>query len=84
MNTLLPLKTYVNVDAAFTAEGRLIPKTITWTDGQRYVIDRVLKQERAASRKIGGCGILYTCLIGGKQIHLYYEENYRWFVEARA
>ena len=61
MNTHTSLKTYVRVDAAFTAEGRLIPKGITWTDGRCYPIDRVLKQERAASRKIGGCGILYTC-----------------------
>ena len=76
------VKTYVEVGARFTPDGRLFPLWITWTDGRRYEIDRVLRTERAASRKAGGVGILYTCLVRGRRVHLYYEENYRWFVEA--
>lgn len=84
MEAALPRKTYVDVSARFTPDGRLIPLWITWEDGRRYFIDRVLRTERAASRKGGGIGIRYTCMVCGNRIHLFYEENYRWFVERRA
>ena len=38
---------------------------------------------RAASRKAGGVGLRYTVMIGGKRHHLYYEDNFKWFVEAK-
>lgn len=28
-------------------------------------------------------GIRYTCIIDGKESHLYYEDNNMWFVEGR-
>ena len=37
----------------------------------------------AASRKAGGVGLRYTVMIGGKRHHLYYEDNFKWFVEAK-
>ena len=77
------LKTYVDVTAVFSSDGCLTPLVITWTDGRRYEIDRVLKCERAASRKAGGAGLRYTCMVAGNRVHLFYEENYRWFVEAK-
>jgi hypothetical protein len=46
--------------------------------GLRLIVDR----RRAASLKAGGVGIRYTCLICGGQHYLFYEENYKWFVEA--
>ena len=77
-------KVYVEVEAEFSEDGRLTPRSLRWTDGRRYEIDRVKDCVRAASRKAGGAGICYTVEIGGRESHLYYEENYRWFVEARS
>ena len=76
-------KVYVEVDAKFTAYGQLRPMTITWEDGRKYEIQRVKQCVRAASRKAGGVGLRYTCIIAGGEHHLYYEENYRWFVERK-
>lgn len=76
-------KVYVKVNAEFTEDGRLRPKALTWEDGTTFEIDRILEQRRAVSLKAGGVGIRYTCLINGHQSYLFYEENYRWFVEAR-
>ncbi|MBQ3514507.1 MAG: hypothetical protein IJA32_12050 [Lachnospiraceae bacterium] len=38
---------------------------------------------RAASLRAGGVGMRYTCIIDGKESHLYYEDNNMWFVEGR-
>ena len=76
-------KVYVQVEAEFSEDGRLTPRSIRWTDGHRYGIDRVKDCVRAASRKAGGTGLCYTVEIGGRESHLYYEENFRWFVEAK-
>ena len=76
-------KIYVDVNARFTADGRLIPKEIIWSNGEKYEIDKVIAEQRRASLKAGGCGIRYTCRIMGGEHYLFYEENYRWFVEAK-
>ena len=36
---------------------------------------------RAASLKAGGVGIRYTCVVNGRDSHLYYEDNNMWFME---
>lgn len=74
-------KVYVDVLASFSKDGRLKPVELIWEDGNRYKIDRINDIRRAATRKVGGCGILYTCVGNGQESHLYYEENYKWFVE---
>ena len=61
----------------------LRPLWIIWKDGRRFDIDRVVQVERAASRKAGGVALRYTVMIGGKRHHLYYEDNFKWFVEAK-
>lgn len=76
-------KKYVQVGAVFTPGGRLIPVWIGWEDGRRFHVDRILSCVRAASRKAGGVGWRYTCMIGGRETVLYYEDNFRWFVEAK-
>ena len=81
--TISPFKKYVDVGASFSSEGILTPLWIIWEHKRRYDIDRIIRMERAASRKAGGHGIRYTCMVSGRQVHLYYEENYRWFVEAK-
>ena len=78
--TVNPAKVYVDVLAEFSREGVLRPCRITWEDGRRYMIDRVKKCERRASRKAGGMGLMYTCMVGGQEVNLFYEENMKWFV----
>lgn len=77
------VKKYVQVVAAFSPEGKLLPLCVVWEDGRKFEIDRVKQCVRAASRKAGGVGLRYTCMIRGKEAVLYYEENYKWFVEAK-
>ncbi|CAK7087470.1 MAG: hypothetical protein ENTB_04229 [Enterocloster aldenensis] len=76
-------KKYVRVKAEFTPEGNLVPLCVVWDDGRKFEIDRVKQCDRAASRKAGGVGLRYVCLIRGREAVLYYEENYKWFVEAK-
>ena len=74
-------KVYVDVTAEFSKEGDLVPKSFRWEDGQVYEIERVKDVRRAASLKAGGVGMRYTCVIGGQEKHLFYEDNNMWFME---
>lgn len=74
-------KVYVDVVAEFTKDGRLLPKSIKWEDGNVFEIQRITDVRRAASLKAGGVGMRYTCVICGQQKHLFYEDNNMWFVE---
>lgn len=76
------MKTYVEVIARFSKDGILMPVDVMWEDGTKYHVDRVLRVERCASRKAGGVGIMYTCMIEGKRSHLFYEVD-KWFVDSR-
>ncbi len=75
-------KVYVDVDAHFTSDGKLVPQTIYWEDGQPYKIDKVTQIARRASLKAGGVGIRYTCVVNGQMSFLFHEAD-RWFVERR-
>ncbi len=75
-------KTYVEVTAAFSPDGVVIPLSVKWLDGTVYEIDHVLDIRRATARKVGGCGMRYTCRIRGQQAYLFLD-NERWFVEAK-
>ena len=68
----------------FTAGGQLRPLSVTGDDGRKYEIKRIKHCERAASRKAGGVGIRYTCMIAGSEHYLFYEENFKWFMERRS
>lgn len=72
---------YVDVLAEFSKDGLLIPKEITWEDGRKYEITRVKDKRRAASTRAGGVGERYTCVVDGKEIFLFYEDNNMWFME---
>lgn len=76
-------KKYVQVTATFTEDGKLLPLWVIWEDGRKFEVDRVKQCVRAASRKAGGVGWRYTCMIRGKEAVLYYEDNFKWFVEAK-
>lgn len=75
-------KVFVGVTVKYNKAGQARPLSIEWEDGRVYEVDRVLDIRRAASLKVGGCGMRYTCRILGKETYLFEEEN-RWFVEAK-
>ena len=74
-------KVYVDVTAEFSKDGELVPKSFRWEDGQVYEIERIKDIRRAASLKAGGVSMRYTCVIGGQEKHLFYEDNNMWFME---
>lgn len=74
-------KVYVQVTAEFNPAGVIRPLSITWEDGTKYDVDRVMDIRPAASLKAGGAGIRYTCRVLGQVKYLWLEGN-RWFVEA--
>ena len=60
--------------------GGAVPTSIVWNDGRIFDIDKVLDIRKAASLKAGGIGIRYTCLICGKTV-LLFNDNNLWFLE---
>ncbi|MDQ0361511.1 hypothetical protein [Breznakia pachnodae] len=73
-------KKYVKVIAICDEEGKQTPLCVVWLNGHKYAIDKILETRQAAS-EVGGCGILYRCLINNKERKLFYEVN-RWFIES--
>ena len=85
------IKVYVAVYAEFNSDGLLLPRVITWENGEKYVIDKILDLRQAPAMKAGGQGDRYTIKIRGKQSYLFFERSTnltgnvigRWFVERR-
>ena len=75
-------RVYVRVIAEFDETGGVHPMSVAWEDGRWFTVDRVLDVRRAASTKVGGQGIRYTCRIMGHETYLF-DDNGRWFVEAK-
>ena len=80
MQTIKYVKQPVAVIVAIGRDGQVRPKKFQWKDGHTYPRDRVCKAERAASTKVGGCGIRYTIMVGGLPRFLY-DEDGKWFME---
>ena len=84
-------KQYVAVRVDFSDEGIMLPRSILWTDGQVYSIDRVTDVRGAPALKAGGQGDRYTVEICGQERFLFFEHNAdcgserlgRWFVEVK-
>lgn len=74
-------KVYVGVNVLFSSDGKVIPQSIIWENGKKYIIDKVIDVRRMASTKAGGIGLRYLCLVSGKEVSLYYENNNLWFME---
>lgn len=91
MTPKMEIKVYVHVMVDFDEDGRMLPRQITWEDGERYKIDRVSAIKQAAAQRCGGQGDRYTIWVNGQQSYLYFERNAsltgnnigRWFVERR-
>lgn len=75
-------KVYVGAGLEVSADGTVMPVRIDWPDGRKFEVDRVKQVCRAASTKVGGCGIRYTVMICGKETYLFREDD-KWFVEAK-
>lgn len=88
--TKLP-KVYVAVRAEFNEDGVMLPREITWEDGEKFEIDRILDIRQAPALKAGGQGDRYTIMVKGKQSYLFFERSTnltgniigRWFVERK-
>lgn len=85
------IKVYVQVKADFREDGVMLPREITWEDGRKYVIERVIDIRQAAAMKAGGQGDRYTVIINGQRSYLFFERSTnqignnigRWFVERK-
>lgn len=75
-------KLEVDVLCEHTKDGKTRPLAIRIDDESRFPIDNCLCCERAASTKVGGCGLRYTVEIDGKLSYLF-EDDGVWYVEAR-
>lgn len=74
------MKTYVEVVALHTFNGNIQPLFIITKNKEKYPIDRILEERKAASLKHGGAGIRYTCRIQG-QLRYLFHSNTTWFIE---
>lgn len=85
------LKVYVPVEVSFRSDGVMLPHEITWEDGTKYEIDKVIDIRQAAAMRAGGQGDRYTIMINGQQSYLFFERSPsltgnnigRWFVERK-
>ncbi len=74
-------KAVVKVLVIVATDRTKTPVSLIFEDGKEYSIDRVCSRQRAAT-KVGGTGIRYTIMIGGRQTYLFEDED-QWFVEAK-
>ena len=75
-------RVYVRVVVQIDEAGGVRPLSVAWEDERTFEVDRLLDVRRAASTKVGGQGMRYTCRIQGHETYLF-EDSGRWFVEAR-
>ncbi len=75
-------KVFVDVVLLKYRDGKSRPLKIQWEDGTVYLVERLLNRCQTFSRQTGGGSIRYTVQINGRETFLY-EENGRWFVEAK-
>ena len=80
MQEIKYVKQPVAVAVVINESGKMRPLKFRWKDGQYYNIDNILCAERAASTKVGGCGIRYTIMVEGLPRFLYNEDG-KWFME---
>jgi hypothetical protein len=79
-------KVYVEVNENRLTDGRLIPLSFVWEDGNRYEVDKVIDTRHAASLKAGGAGLRYTVMVRNRQTYMFLEEDRagaKWFMERK-
>ncbi len=70
----------VTVIAKMKTDGKIVPLSILWEDGQVFEIDKILDARPRASTKGGGIGLRYTIRINEQQRFLFLD-GFIWFVE---
>ncbi len=73
-------KRYVEVVTLIGKQGEVRPLFLIWDNGIKYPVDKIIEVRNAASQ-VGGCGLLFRCMIGGQIRNLFFERN-RWFIES--
>lgn len=73
-------KKYIEVLAKFHNDGKIVPLAFINENGSKYAISRVTDITKAASMRLGGLGIRYTCYIGNRMFYLFLEDN-KWFLD---
>ena len=79
-------KVYVDVNEDRLKDGKIIPLSFIWEDGNRYEVDRILDVRPAASLKAGGAGLRYTVRVRYKETFMFLEEDgdvSKWFMERK-
>lgn len=79
-------KVYVDVNEDRLKDGRLLPLSFVWEDGNRYEIDKIIDTRPAASLKAGGAGLRYTVRIKNRERYMFLEEDNgscKWFLERK-
>lgn len=75
-------KIYVETVVRFSPDGGMRPLYIVWEDGAQYTVDKVRFVEHAPAHVGSVLPVRYTCVIGGRERYLYYEQpTEQWFVE---
>ena len=80
---MLENRTYVEVMAAFTPEGRMRPAAICWEDGRVFEIERICGHCRCLCPHNQETARRYTCRIRGRTVYLYYDELCSWYLEKK-
>ena len=77
-------KVYVDVTAVFSKEGQLKPVSVKY--GRMDILREIqrITDIKACCQSKGGGVRNYTCIIDGKESHLFYEDNNMWFCRGRA
>lgn len=73
------MKKYVKVIAEHDTDGKIKPLAIDW-NGKKLSVDKITDIRQAASLKVGGQGIRYTCKICGKEVYMFCDNGY-WFID---
>lgn len=77
-------KQYVDVQCLSTADGKLIPLIVYFDSDHKFGVDKVLEMRRAASLKVGGCGIRYKVKILNKETYIFFDDGeFKWFIEKK-
>lgn len=85
--SLLKRKVYVGVNADFSSDGVLMPRSISLEDGKTYQIEHITHVQPVESTQDNVECNRYTCRINGKNAYVFVEKNgnqHRWYVMTKA
>lgn len=73
------MKVNLAVNADFSAEGLITPKSFTWPDGRKFQIETFYKREFPEPADLMIVGIKYLCRACGKDIALFCAGS-QWYI----